>query len=157
MQGIGPGDRFIAELLRRPAQRGMPVTIAANKVDRADQGQAHGGDPRRTRRQLGLGGEIFPISSARTGAGVDGADRPPGLAAAAPARCTSTQPTSTPISRSVGSLLAELVREQVLARTREEVPHAVEVEVSEITHASCDVVRIHGVRCSPRPSPRRES
>ena len=29
-------------------------------------------------------------------------------------------------------MLAELVREQVLARTREEVPHAVEVEVEGI-------------------------
>ena len=42
-------------------------------------------------------------------------------------------------------ILAELVREQVLARTREEVPHAVEVEVEEITHPRPDLVRIEAV------------
>jgi GTP-binding protein Era len=42
-------------------------------------------------------------------------------------------------------VLAELVREQILARTREEVPHAVEVEVNEITHPHADLVRIEAV------------
>ena len=42
-------------------------------------------------------------------------------------------------------MLAELVREQVLARTREEVPHAVEVEVQEIEHPRPDLVRIEAV------------
>jgi GTP-binding protein Era len=41
-------------------------------------------------------------------------------------------------------LLAELVREQVLARTRQEVPHAVEVEVEEIERGP-DLVRIEAV------------
>jgi GTP-binding protein Era len=34
-----------------------------------------------------------------------------------------------------GVQLAELVREQVLARTRQEVPHAVEVSVDEVTRS----------------------
>ncbi len=42
-------------------------------------------------------------------------------------------------------VLAELVREQVLARTREEVPHAVEVEVQEIRHPRADLVLIEAV------------
>ncbi len=42
-------------------------------------------------------------------------------------------------------LLAELVREQILARTREEVPHAVEVEVQEIRHPRPDLVLIEAV------------
>jgi GTP-binding protein Era len=41
-------------------------------------------------------------------------------------------------------LLAELVREQVLARTREEVPHAVEVDVQEISRRE-DVTAIEAV------------
>jgi GTP-binding protein Era len=41
-------------------------------------------------------------------------------------------------------VLAELVREQVLRRTREEVPHAVEVEVQEIDHRD-DLARITAV------------
>jgi GTP-binding protein Era len=40
--------------------------------------------------------------------------------------------------------LAELVREQVLARTREEVPHAVEVEIEAISHEH-GVTRIEAV------------
>jgi len=41
-------------------------------------------------------------------------------------------------------LLAELVREQVLRRTREEVPHAVEVDVREIVRDD-EVARIEAV------------
>jgi GTP-binding protein Era len=41
-------------------------------------------------------------------------------------------------------LIAELVREQVLRRTREEVPHAVEVEVTEIERQD-GLVRIGAV------------
>jgi GTP-binding protein Era len=42
-------------------------------------------------------------------------------------------------------MLAELVREQVLARTREEVPHAVEVEIESIEQARSDLVRLEAV------------
>ena len=42
-------------------------------------------------------------------------------------------------------VLAELVREQVLARTREEVPHAVEVEIESIDDSSGELVRIEAV------------
>ena len=51
--------------------------------------------------------------------------------------------------------LAELVREQVLHRTRQEVPHAVEVQVDEISSAttSSRCTRC----CGSRPSPRRAS
>ena len=48
--------------------------------------------------------------------------------------------------------LAELVREQVLARTREEVPHAVEVEVSEISQPREDLIRIEAVVLSETES-----
>ena len=33
-------------------------------------------------------------------------------------------------------MLAELVREQVLSRTRQEVPHAVEVQIDEISRSA---------------------
>ena len=42
-------------------------------------------------------------------------------------------------------LLAELVREQVLARIREEVPHAVEVEIEAVDRRRDDLVRIEAV------------
>ena len=42
-------------------------------------------------------------------------------------------------------VLAELVREQVLARTREEVPHAVEVEIESIEQQHPDLIRLEAV------------
>jgi GTP-binding protein Era len=42
-------------------------------------------------------------------------------------------------------ILSELVREQVLARTREEVPHAVEVEIEDIDRHREEFVRIEAV------------
>jgi GTP-binding protein Era len=39
--------------------------------------------------------------------------------------------------------LAELIREQVLRRTREELPHAVEVEVTEVGHREDGLVEVH--------------
>jgi GTP-binding protein Era len=40
-------------------------------------------------------------------------------------------------------LLAELIREQLLRRTRDELPHAVEVQVSEVAHREDGVVEVH--------------
>ena len=40
-------------------------------------------------------------------------------------------------------LLAELIREQVLRRTRDELPHAVEVQVSEVARREDGVVEVH--------------
>jgi GTP-binding protein Era len=41
--------------------------------------------------------------------------------------------------------LAELVREQVLRRTREEIPHAVEVQIEAVDFSRQDLVRIEAV------------
>jgi GTP-binding protein Era len=46
---------------------------------------------------------------------------------------------------SESTILAELVREQVLARTREEVPHAVEVEIGSIDQTRDDLITIDAV------------
>ena len=43
------------------------------------------------------------------------------------------------------AVLAELVREQMLNRTREEIPHAVEVEIEEVDRHRSDLVRIKAV------------
>jgi GTPase len=142
-QGIGPGDRFIAELLRGAS---VPVTIAVNKVDRAEKSRIAA--TLNDAEALDLAGEIFPVS-ARTGAGVATlidhlvSQLPPG-----PLYFSDTQRSD----QAPSVMLAELVREQVLARTREEVPHAVEVEVEEITHPRPDLVRIQAVVLSETES-----
>jgi GTP-binding protein Era len=122
-QGIGPGDRFIARLLHGAP---VPVVIAVNKMDRADREriaatlQAAAG--------LEVADEVFPVS-ARTGAGVGPlVNHLVTLLSEGPFYFEPAQRSD----QSEAVRLAELVREQVLARTREEVPHAVEVEIEAV-------------------------
>jgi GTP-binding protein Era len=146
-QGLGPGDRFIASLLKPAALSGsVSVAIAVNKVDRADRKRTaetlHAAD------ELGLGGEIFPVS-ARTGAGVPAlTEHLISMLPFGPMYFDAAQRSDQ--SRAVH--LAELVREQVLSRTREEVPHAVEVEVSEISQPREGLIRIEAVVLSETES-----
>jgi GTPase len=135
-QGLGPGDRFIAALLRSAP---VPVTIAANKVDRADRKRTVA--VLQAAAELELGDEIFPVS-ARSGEGVQAlTEHLVSLLPEGPFYFSATTHTD----QEPAAVLAELVREQVLARTREEVPHAVEVEVQEIRHPRDDLVLVEAV------------
>jgi GTP-binding protein Era len=135
-QGLGPGDRFIADLLRRTT---IPVTIAVNKIDRATQARI--AETLHDAAELDLATEIYPVS-ARTGDGMPALiDHLVGLLPEGPMYFSAAQRSD----QSPSVILAELVREQVLSRTREEVPHAVEVEVEEILHPRPDLVRIEAV------------
>jgi GTPase len=122
-QEIGPGDRFIAEALKRAR---VPTVTVLNKVDRLDRG--------RTLRALSdaagleLPGELFPIS-AKSGSGVGPVVQE--LVSLVP-EGPFLYPPEERSDQSLELQLAELVREQVLLRTREELPHSVEVEVDEI-------------------------
>jgi GTP-binding protein Era len=122
-QQIGPGDRFIAEAIKRV---GLPAVTALNKVDRLDKPGTVAALA--AAAELDVQGEIFPIS-ARTGAGV------PELVAGLVGLLPEGPFLYPPENRSdlpEEVQLAELVREQVLLRTREELPHAVEVELDEV-------------------------
>jgi GTP-binding protein Era len=142
-QGLGPGDRFIAALLRGA---NVPVTVAVNKVDRAEKGRVAA--TLHDAEALDLATEIFPVS-ARTGDGVPAlVDHLIALLPEGPLYFSAAQRSD----QSPSVLLAELVREQILARTREEIPHAVEVEVEEITHPRPDLVRIQAVVLSETES-----
>ena len=124
-EGIGPGERFIARLLHGAP---VPVVIAVNKLDRADRERAAA--TLQAAADLDVADEVFPVS-ARTGAGVRTlVDHLVSLLPPGPFYFEPQQHSDQPEH----VLLAELVREQVLARTREEVPHAVEVEVQAIAH-----------------------
>jgi GTP-binding protein Era len=122
-QGVGPGDRFIAATLDEASAR---ATIAVNKIDRLSRAETVA--MLQQAAELELAGEVFPIS-ARTGAGVPALIEH--LSALMPAgpfmfgeQSISDQPQAV--------LLAELVREAVIRRTFQEVPHAVEVVVEEV-------------------------
>jgi GTP-binding protein Era len=125
--GIGAGDRFIASALTGSR---APVVAAVNKVDLLDRdATAAALDAAARLEQEGVElREIFPVS-ALTGAGVEALVR--SLAALAP-EGPLYYPEDVQTDQSRELMIAELVREQALARTRDEVPHSVEVEVREI-------------------------
>ena len=132
-QGVGPGDRWIAGLLARAT---LPVVIAVNKVDRLSRAQTV--EVLQAAAELEVGDDVFPVS-ARTGAGV----RPlvehlVGLLPEGPFLFPPEEATDQPIE----VLLAELVREQVLRRTFQEVPHAVEVVIEELDESRPDLVEV---------------
>jgi GTP-binding protein Era len=130
-EGVGPGDRFVASAL---AGADRPVVIAVNKVDRLNRPATAAA--LQAAADLGVGDEIFPVS-ARSGAGVRAlADHLVSLLPEGPFHFPAGDRTDQPES----VVLAELVREQVLRRTRQEVPHAVEVEVEEIDDSREDLV-----------------
>jgi GTP-binding protein Era len=135
-QGIGPGDRFIAGLLRNAP---VPVVVAVNKIDRCDRAKAAA--TLQAAADLELAEEIYPVS-ARTGAGVSPlVDRLASLLPDGPFYFEPGELSDQPES----ARIAELVREQVLSRTRDEVPHAVEVEVEEIDRRREDLVVIRAI------------
>jgi GTPase len=122
-QGVGPGDRFIADAIRRA---GVPAVTALNKVDRLNKPRTV--EALTDAAALDLDGDVYPIS-ARTGAGV--LPLVEGLAGRLP-EGPFLYPPEDKSDQSEEVRLAELVREQVLLRTREELPHAVEVEIDEL-------------------------
>ena len=124
-EGVGPGDRFIVRTLLEAGAK-LPVICAVNKADRlgpnelvpvlAASAELEGVD------------EIFPIS-ARTGEGLEAlVDRLGELLPEGP----YLYPAEDRSDQSSELLLAELIREQVLNRTRQEIPHSVEVAVGDL-------------------------
>jgi GTP-binding protein Era len=133
-QQIGAGDRFIARAI---VNAGTPVVTALNKVDRLDRGRTVTALSRAA--ELEAPGEIFPIS-AHTGDGVGPLLE--ALVAYLPEGDFLYPPQDT-TDMSEHVRVAELVREQILLRTREELPHAVEVEVDEIDEREDGLMMIH--------------
>jgi GTP-binding protein Era len=120
---IGAGDRFVA---RRVFELGVPVVIALNKVDRLKGG--HIATQMEAASKLGDFHALHPVS-AKTGDGVpDLRDELVALLPEGPEYFPQEQRTDLPLEVQ----LAELVREQALRLTKDEVPHAITVEVQEI-------------------------
>ena len=135
-QGIGPGDRFIDKALIG-ANEDTPVVCAVNKVDRLNNAETAA--VLATAAELATIDEIFPIS-ARKGTGLEPLiSRLAELVPEGPFMYEPEQRSDLPSE----VLLAELIREQVLRRTRDELPHAVEVQVSEVAHREDGVVEVH--------------
>jgi GTPase len=134
-EGIGPGDRFIARALVGAGSR-LPTICAVNKVDRlgpnelvpvlAEAAELEGVD------------EVFPIS-ARSGEGLSVlVERLGELVPEGP----YLYPPEDHSDQSSELLLAELIREQVLNRTRDEIPHSVEAAVKEVAEREDGLVTV---------------
>jgi GTP-binding protein Era len=139
-QGVGPGDRFIARTLasaQAAATHPTPVICAVNKLDVCDRARVAASLT--AAAELDGVDSVYPVS-ARTGDGL--AELSEGLVAlmpegpfSYPAEMRSDQPSEVH--------LAELIREQVLRRTRDEIPHAVEVIVQELEARDDGLFEIH--------------
>ena len=120
---IGAGDRFIAS---RVFGLDVPVVIVLNKVDRLKPG--HIAQQMNTAAQLGGFHALHPVS-AKTGDGIPGLlEELVGLLPEGPLYFPREQRTDL----SLEAQMAELVREKALWLTRDEVPHAISVEIEEI-------------------------
>jgi len=121
---VGPGDRFIAELVGRVR---TPRILVVNKTDIANRDEI-GEQLVRASAELGEFDAFVPVS-ARTGAGVDALlaeilGRLPEGPHYYPDGVVSDQPETT--------LVAELLREQLLAIARDELPHSIAVTAEVI-------------------------
>jgi GTP-binding protein Era len=120
---IGGGDRFIAERLR--ASR-LPVITVVNQVDRVDAGALAAVIARAA--PLVDFHSLHPVS-AKAGDGVPALrDDLPALLREGPRYF----PEGMATDQTDEELAAELIREAALLRLRQEVPHALAVEIEEI-------------------------
>jgi GTP-binding protein Era len=132
--GVGRGDAFV--YAERLAPHTVPKLCAVNKIDallgRREVPQLQAAS------EIGDFDEIVPVS-ARTGSGVALLF---GLVAArlpeGPPLYPAEEVTDSPLEQRLG----ELVREQALAVTREEVPHSVAVVVEEMEEEN-GLTRVH--------------
>jgi GTP-binding protein Era len=126
---IGTGDRFVA---RTVFALGVPVVIVVNKVDRLKAG--HIATQMQAAAALGDFHALHPVS-AKTGDGID--ELRADLVSLLP-EGPQYYPVGEVTDMSLEARIAELVREQALRLTKEEVPHALMAELIEI-----DERRVH--------------
>jgi len=128
-QRIGAGDRFVAQ---RVFALGVQVVIALNKVDRLRAGQI--AEQMQRAAELGDFHALHPVSAKTTDGVAELRRELVDLLPDGPAYFERELRTDLPLEAQV----AELVREKALHLTREELPHAITVEVEELGE---DVVR----------------
>jgi len=130
-QRIGAGDRFVA---RRVFSLERPVVIALNKIDRLKR--SHVLSQMQAASRLGDFHALHPVSAlTRDGVGELREDLV-ALLPEGPALFPGDQTTDLVLEDRIG----EVIREKALHLTREEVPHAILVEVQEIAERTVRAV-----------------
>ena len=119
---IGAGDKFVA---RRVFSLGVPVVIALNKIDRLKHG--HVASQMKVAAALGDFHALHPVS-AKVRDGIDElrADLVHLLPEGEP-----LFPREQTTDQTLDERIAEVIREKALHLTKDEVPHALTVEVDE--------------------------
>lgn len=140
---IGPGDRLVLARALGSAAGAGGVLVAVNKIDRAGPPEVLDRLARVSDAVGEIAGtenpvELFPVS-ARTGEGVED------LATAIVSRLEegpAYYPEGTVTDAPEPERVAELVREQLLRRAREELPHSIACRVTEWEwpHIRCEIV-----------------
>ena len=120
---IGPGDRFVADLVTRVA---TPTVLVVNKVDRAEPDEI--GERLATASELADFDAFVPLS-ARTG---DGTDALVGELVARLPEGPHYYPDGVVSDQPESFLVAELVREKLLAVMGDELPHSIAVTTDEV-------------------------
>ncbi|MEA2499634.1 MAG: GTPase [Actinomycetota bacterium] len=132
--GIGTGDAKVAQDLRAA---GRPIICVVNKIDVMDKGKVAAALTGASR--LGDFSEFVPVS-ARAGDGVDLLrDLVFGVLPEGP----PYYPPGTRRDQPPPTFVAELVREKILTRTREEIPHSVAVVTEEYEEREDGLLEIH--------------
>lgn len=143
---IGPGDRYTLDLLKDGRR---PVILAINKIDlvKRESLLAYIDEW----RKLYPFTAVVPIS-AQTGAGVAElvAELERGLRVG-----PQYFPDDMVTDRPERNIIAEIIREKLLLRTREELPHALAVDVEEISTRDNGTVYVRAVIYVERDSQKR--
>jgi len=121
---FGAGDRYIAQAV---AAAGVPAVVALNKIDLVNGPQL--GARLEVARALTGGAEVLAVSALRGDGLADVLSRLSAAMPPGPVYFPEGQQTDQPLEL----LIAELIREQALRLTRDEVPHAIAAEVGSIT------------------------
>jgi GTPase len=123
-KGVGPGDRYVARLV---SESGTPAIAVINKVDLL-RNRDEVLPITQEVSELGDWEDIFPISAA------EGLNVEPLMEAVIVLLPPGPQyfPEGTITDYPESLILAEYVREKALSVLREEVPHAVAVEIEEV-------------------------
>ena len=142
-EGLGPGDRFVFDLLRQSRSRNL---LLLNKIDLMPKENLLPQIEEASRTSLFE--EIVPLS-ALSGENCDRLESviagrmPPG-----PPHFPEDMLTDLPQRQAI----AELIREQVFIQTRQEVPHASAVMVELVEKDEKGLVRIHATVVTDRDS-----
>jgi len=124
---FGAGDRYIVQSV---AAAGLPAVFALNKIDLVDGPRL--GARLGEARALSGGLEVLAVSALRRDGLTDVLARLTAAMPPGPVYFPDGQQSDQPLEL----LVAELIREQALRLTRDEVPHAIAAEVTAVTERS---------------------